>query len=89
MNHLKKGIVGLAVGAAIASNHRDRYYDRGYYADYPAYQAYPAYPAPVYPAYPVYPRSYYYAPPPPPPVVVYRGGWGRYGGWHHGYRRGW
>jgi hypothetical protein len=25
------GIVGLGVGAAIASNNRDRYYDRGYY----------------------------------------------------------
>jgi hypothetical protein len=25
------GIVGLGVGAAIASSNRDRYYDRGYY----------------------------------------------------------
>lgn len=25
------GIVGLGVGAAIASDHRDRYYDNGYY----------------------------------------------------------
>jgi hypothetical protein len=25
------GIVGLGIGAAIASNNRDRYYDRGYY----------------------------------------------------------
>ena len=25
------GIAGLAIGAAIASNGRDRYYDRGYY----------------------------------------------------------
>ena len=27
------GIVGLGVGAAIASSNRDRYYDRGYYYD--------------------------------------------------------
>ena len=25
------GVVGLGVGAAIASSNRDRYYDRGYY----------------------------------------------------------
>jgi hypothetical protein len=45
------GILGLAVGAAIASNNRDRYYydDRYYY----------------YPPRPRY-RAYYYAPPPPP-----------------------
>lgn len=29
------GIVGLGVGAAIASSNRDRYYDRGYYYDAP------------------------------------------------------
>lgn len=66
------GLVGLAVGAAIASDRDDRgyydagYYNRGYYPAYPAYRAYPAYPAypayraygyPAYPAYPVY-RAY-------------------------------
>ncbi|HEX7655648.1 MAG: hypothetical protein ACTHKR_09400 [Sphingomonas sp.] len=29
------GLVGLGVGAAIASDHRDRYYDDGYYAPPP------------------------------------------------------
>ncbi len=29
------GIVGLGVGAAIASSNRNRYYDRGYYYDAP------------------------------------------------------
>lgn len=38
------GIVGLGVGAAIASNNRGRYYDRGYYYDAP----------------PPRPRAYYY-----------------------------
>lgn len=48
------GIVGLALGAAIASNRRDRYddgyynydrryYPRGSYNGYPAYRAYPRY----------------------------------------------
>jgi hypothetical protein len=56
------GVVGLAVGAAIASDHnrsdvyvrynsRPRYYGGGYY--YPAYPAYPVYRA--YPAYRPYP----------------------------------
>ena len=32
------GLVGLAIGAAIASDDRhDRYYDRHYYRDYPRY----------------------------------------------------
>jgi hypothetical protein len=52
------GIVGLGLGAAIASgNNRDRYYDRGYYND----GYYRAPPRVVY-------RQRYYA----PPVVVYR-----------------
>lgn len=48
------GVLGLAVGAAIASNNnsdvyvrydsRPRYYG-GYYPAYPVYRAYPAYPA--------------------------------------------
>jgi len=46
------GIVGLAVGAAIASDHDDRYYrDRVYYRDgyrYPRYRGY------YYRSYPVY-----------------------------------
>lgn len=53
------GIVGLAIGAAIASDRNDRYYDDRYYDDrgyyqpryrggyyyqgYPAYRAYPRY----------------------------------------------
>lgn len=53
------GIVGLAIGAAIASSDRDDdyYYDgpRGYYYG-PAYYGGPAY----YPAYPVYRGGYYY-----------------------------
>jgi hypothetical protein len=52
------GIVGLGVGAAIASNNRGRYYDRGYYYDAPP----PPPPRVIY-------RDSYYAPPPP---VVYR-----------------
>lgn len=36
------GIVGLGLGAAIASNH-DRYYDRGYYYDRPYYYERPYY----------------------------------------------
>jgi hypothetical protein len=35
------GIVGLGVGAAIASNNRGRYYDRGYYAPPRGYYAGP------------------------------------------------
>ena len=53
------GIVGLGLGAAIASsNNRDRYYDRGYYND----GYYSAPPRVVY-------RERYYQ---QPPVVVYR-----------------
>ncbi len=75
------GIAGLAVGAALASDHR-RYYPREYYyRDYPVDYYYDD--GPVYPyAYPVYysggyyPRSYYYR----------GGGWGRggYGGYYGG-----
>ena len=68
------GIVGLGLGAAIASSNRDRYYDRGYYDD----GYYRAPPRVVY-------RQRYYA---PPPVVVYRDGYydRRYD--DRGYRRG-
>jgi hypothetical protein len=52
------GILGLGVGAAIASDHR-RYYDDGYYAAPP--------PPPAY----GYGYGYYAAPPPPPPVYSY------------------
>ncbi|MEH3037855.1 MAG: hypothetical protein PGN23_15415 [Sphingomonas adhaesiva] len=52
------GVIGLGLGAAIASSNRDRFYDRGYYDD--RYYAPP--PRVVY-------RERYYAPPPP---VVYR-----------------
>ncbi|MEO0032599.1 MAG: hypothetical protein RIS94_2357 [Pseudomonadota bacterium] len=52
------GIVGLAIGAAIASDHDDRdydgYYSRGYY---PRYRGGYYYSYPSYPAYPVY-RGY-------------------------------
>jgi len=60
------GVLGLGLGAAIASGNRGGrgYYDDGYYYG----------PRPRV-------RSYYYAPPPPPPVVVYRGyDRGYYGG---------
>lgn len=52
------GILGLGVGAAIASSNRDRYYDRGYYADGYYYDRRPRV---VY-------RDRYYA----PPRVIYR-----------------
>ncbi|MCU6455883.1 hypothetical protein LPN01_17530 [Sphingomonas sp. A2-49] len=51
------GIVGLGIGAAIASSNRDGYYDRGYRGYYDA----PPPPRVVY-------RDRYYAP--PPRVVV-------------------
>lgn len=48
------GVVGLAVGAAIASNHNDRGdYEGGYYRSYPRYRG--AYYAPAYPQYRAYP----------------------------------
>ena len=74
------GIVGLGVGAAIASSNRG-YYDRGYYYNAP--------PRVVY-------RDRYYAPPPPPVVVrerVYEPGYygGGYGDGYYGrgYYGGW
>lgn len=71
------GIVGLGIGAAVASSNRDRYYDRGYYYDAPP------------PPRVVY-RERYYAPPPPPPRVVYRERYYDYGpryydGYGYGY----
>jgi hypothetical protein len=52
------GLLGLGVGAAIASDHPHHYYyDDGYYAPPPP----PPPPAPVA----------YYAPPPPPPPPAY------------------
>jgi len=75
------GIIGLALGAAIASGSRDRYYDDDYYYDrryrHPrtrvyVYQSYPRYyggwDRPYYRHY--YPRGYY-------------------GGGYGGYYRGW
>lgn len=55
------GILGLGVGAAIASSNRG-YYDRPYYYARP-------YPRGYYYAPPAY--GYYYAPPPPPPAYYY------------------
>ena len=45
------GIIGLGLGAAIASSNRDRYYDRGY--QYDGYYAQPQY------NYYAQPRGYY------------------------------
>ena len=66
------GVVGLALGAAIASNHdRDYYYDDDFY--YPGgYYGYPRY----------YSYSYGY------PVYVHRGWSGYRGGYYGGYRGG-
>ena len=74
------GIVGLAIGAAIASDDRPRYYDdrQAYY-----YSDYPAYPRGYYYNYPAYPvvryRGYYESP---------RHEWREHRGWR-GERRGW
>jgi hypothetical protein len=65
------GILGLAAGAAIASD-RGGYYDRGYYGGY-AY-------APAYYAPPPPPPGYYYGGP------VCRSDW-RWDGWAHRYVR--
>ncbi len=59
------GVIGLGLGAAIASSSRNRYYDRGYNYDRRGYYDDRAYYAPP-PR--VYYRDRYYAPPPPPPV---------------------
>ncbi|MGJ3626592.1 hypothetical protein AB5I41_06490 [Sphingomonas sp. MMS24-JH45] len=48
------GVIGLGLGAAIASSNRDRYYDRGYYDDRGYYAAPPR----------RYYQQRYYAPPP-------------------------
>ena len=74
------GIIGLAVGAAIASN-RDRYYDGGYYGPRRGYAAY-GYPRSYYPAYP---RGYYYD---RAPRRFYRNDRGWNGGWGDGWGRG-
>lgn len=74
------GIIGLAVGAAIASNNdRGHYYGGGYYGR-PRYY-YRAYPRGYYYDRP-YPRRYYYR--------DYRG-WdrGHHRGWDRRYYRGW
>ncbi len=69
------GLVGLGIGAAIASDHRDRYYDRGYYPPRYGYYDAPRYGYDGYYARPY--RPYYRQ------CVVrrewdgYRGGWVR------------
>lgn len=65
------GIVGLALGAAIASNGRDRYDDGYYYDGYYDRRAYPRYR--TYYVYRDYPR--YYRP--------YRDDWRRHDRRHH------
>lgn len=76
------GIIGLAVGAAIASNNDRGYYRGGYYGGY--------YGRPYY--YRSYPRGYYYDRPYPRRYYYrdYRG-WdrGRHRGWDRRYYRGW
>ncbi len=71
------GIVGLAAGAAIASNNRDRYWDRGYYyGPDPRFRGYYAPPPPrYYRPYRGYHRDRFYAPP------RYRGYYDPYYGW--------
>jgi hypothetical protein len=79
------GVVGLALGAALASDHhRDRYYDDGYYYDDDYYYGRPR----VYYSYP-YPEYYYYNYNSYP--RYYRGWNGGYnhGYYGHGYRGGW
>jgi hypothetical protein len=63
------GVLGLALGAAIASDRRDRYYDGGYYErryyrPYPRYRTYGYYaPPPRYYRYDrPYRSDYYYRP---------------------------
>lgn len=65
------GIVGLGLGAAIASSNRDRYYDRGYYND-GYYRAPPRV---------IYRERYYEA----PPRVIYRDRVYRDGYYNRGY----
>jgi len=77
------GIIGLAIGAAIASDHDRGYYDRGYYDGGYYYYGRPRY------YYRIYPRRYYYD---RYPRHDYRG-WDRGRGWDHGHGwdhgRGW
>ncbi|MDE2561504.1 MAG: hypothetical protein KGL48_04580 [Sphingomonadales bacterium] len=86
------GLVGLVIGAAIASSDNDdRYYDsyyggpRGYYAGPSYYEAYPAYPVYrggyYYRSYPAY-RGYYRE----APHGYYRGGHEGWRGYHRNYR---
>lgn len=82
------GIIGLAIGAAIADNHDDRYYDRGWYPArrYVTVRGYPGY----YYYYDGYPNRYYrdryysryYAP-------YYRERWSRGYDRHYYSRRDW
>ncbi|MGE3691798.1 MAG: hypothetical protein AB7F98_10495 [Novosphingobium sp.] len=89
------GVVGLALGAALASDRRDRYYDDYYYDDYYYSRPYAysyGYPRGSYYRYDSYPRYYRHnrnwnhrgwnrG---------YRGDWGRHHGRRgHEYRRGW
>ncbi|MCT2398888.1 hypothetical protein [Novosphingobium mangrovi (ex Huang et al. 2023)] len=79
------GIIGLAIGAAIADNHDRRYYDRGWYPArrYVTVRGYPGY----YYYYDGYPNRYYrdryydryYAP-------YYRDRWSRGRDWRHDRR---
>jgi hypothetical protein len=71
------GIIGLALGAAIASSDHDRYYyDGGYHYGRPRGYYY-TYPRRYY--HRAYPRHYYN------PRHHHRGGWG----WRGGHHRGW
>jgi hypothetical protein len=87
------GILGLAVGAAIADRGDDRYYDRGYYGDrrYVTVRGRPGY----YYYYQGAPRRYYqdryYGRPNYYGGAYYGNGWNRgYNGnrWDRGYNRG-
>lgn len=84
------GVVGLAIGAAIASDNNRGYYDNGYYRSYPVYQGgyynngYPQYRGyPRYRAYPAY-RGYDYR-------YQQQRRWRQHERWEHrgGYGRGW
>lgn len=69
------GVIGLGLGAAIASNNNG-YYNRGYYYDrgyYPQYRAYPRY------------RGYYQAPPRAYYRNYYGGGYNDRGYYDRGY----
>lgn len=75
------GVIGLALGAAIASDNGPRYYyPRGYYYGPPPRVYYYDYPRTYY--YRTYPRAYYY---PRYDYRYYRGD----GRWDRGRHRGW